>query len=132
MLIAVYPSLPPLPPPCVCRPLGVVPGTHLVGHIGGAGGLDPTTIDGRNAVYPLLQPGDALCVGPFVVHGSVANASSTHWRRSFITGFALPDAIRCKPQQDADTGSSASAGMSWFCDRSVPTETACTGVLEAL
>ena len=40
------------------------------------------------AVYPLLQPGDALCLGMYVIHGSEANTSADgRWRRSFINGM---------------------------------------------
>lgn len=77
-------------------PLAVVPGLHRGGHIGGPLGLDPRTIDPAAARFPVLAPGDALCIGPFTVHGSKANASPTEWRRSFITGFAVPEAIQTR------------------------------------
>ena len=104
-------------------PLGVVPDTWRDGHIGGADGLDPSSIGSASAVYPLLQPGDALCVGPFIVHGSVGSNSAVEWRRSFITGFALPDAIVMKPEAaDGNSDAGRKAGMSWFKKRVAPAE----------
>ena len=104
-------------------PLGVIPDTWRGGHLSGANGLDQATVDPRQAQYPLLQPGDALCVGPFIVHGSNANNSATSWRRSFITGFALPDAIKsAKPEAkfDATDQDNGTLGMSWFKERQAP------------
>ena len=50
--------------------------------------------DLTQAIYPLLQPGDALCLGLFVIHGSAENTSKDagRWRRSFINGFGWPGA----------------------------------------
>lgn len=42
---------------------------------------------------PLLQPGDAIAFGMYVVHGSESNTHSTQWRRAFINGFAWPSAV---------------------------------------
>eukprot|EP00039_Didymoeca_costata_P021819 m.3060 g.3060 ORF g.3060 m.3060 type:complete len:316 (+) comp2656_c0_seq1:98-1045(+) len=81
-------------------PLGVIPGSHKEGHIGGTKYLDPSTVDESKAEYPLLQPGDALCIGPWIVHGSSPNPSKALWRRSFILGFAVPESLQKGPNKD--------------------------------
>lgn len=112
-------------------PLAVIPGTHREGHLGGAPGIDHKTIDRNKAVYPLLQAGDALCIGPFIVHGSDPNPSPTHWRRSFIFGAAVPAAIQDRPAE-ASGATKASLGMSWLRPRPVPDQaTPCRGTIEA-
>ena len=54
----------------------------------GAVGLPETT-----RTTPLLQPGDAIAFGMYVVHGSRANEHPTRWRRAFINGYAWPCAV---------------------------------------
>lgn len=89
-------------------------GSHTRGHLGGAQPALFDTEDVSGAVYPLLQPGDALCINPFIIHGSASNVSKTHWRRSFIVGFAIPRAI-------VHTNDNKDVGMSWMKDRYIQT-----------
>jgi ectoine hydroxylase-related dioxygenase (phytanoyl-CoA dioxygenase family) len=79
-------------------PLGVIPDTHRDGHLGGIEGLDPQTVDESTSMFPMLERGDALVIGPYIVHGS--KPSRAGWRRSFINGFALPSAIVQAPSRD--------------------------------
>ena len=95
-------------------PLQVIPGSGLNGHLGGLEGLDPDTVDARTAICPLLQPGDALCVNPWIIHGSQPNESA-QWRRSFVVGFAVPSAIRCESRRETES-------MAWFKQRPLPPE----------
>lgn len=81
-------------------PLKVIPGSHRSGHLGGEAGLDPASVDEEGALAPLLQPGDALAIGPWTVHGSGANRDATRWRRSVVVGFAIPSAILREPSAD--------------------------------
>eukprot|EP00038_Savillea_parva_P020474 m.31467 g.31467 ORF g.31467 m.31467 type:complete len:342 (+) comp4804_c0_seq1:62-1087(+) len=111
-------------------PLAVIPDTHREGHLGGEKGIDHTTIDNSKARYPVMQPGDALCINPFIIHGSFPNVSATRWRRSFIFGAAVPAAIRAKPPKPSETGK-ASLGMSWFKQRPVADpEDTCRGTVD--
>lgn len=81
--------------------LGFLPTSHHAGHLGDKDGLDPSSVDTSSAEYPELQPGDAIAIGPFVIHGSEANTSPTgEWRRTFINGFAFPGAIQCEARKD--------------------------------
>lgn len=74
--------------------LWVVPRSHLRGHIGTPDGhLPEGTFDQRAAVPLTLAAGDVVLFGPFTVHGSGLNASSTP-RRVFINGFCFPGANR--------------------------------------
>ena len=103
-------------------PIAVIPGTHTEGHRGGAAGIDHRRVDATRAVRPLLQPGDALVIGPYIVHGSAPNRSASRRRRSLIFGAAIPAAIRSRQ---------GAVSMSWFRERHAPAEgTPCCGRIE--
>ena len=53
---------------------------HRAQLYGGAAGIDHRAVDGSRAVRPLLQPGDALVIGPYIVHGSAPNRTASRWR----------------------------------------------------
>ena len=76
-------------------PLRVIEGSHRLGFIppleGGA--LPPDTIDATAAKDLIMQPGDAVVFGPFVVHGSGPNHSAQS-RRLFLQGYAATGANR--------------------------------------
>lgn len=76
-------------------PVSFIPRSGCKGHLGGQAGLDPLTVDAMLAacgdcrVTPLLKRGSAVCLNPYVIHGSEPNFSNG-WRRTFINGFAAP------------------------------------------
>lgn len=77
-------------------PLKFIPGSHKEGHIDpdpASGALPDGAFDPADAVSPVLDPGDAVVFGPYVIHGSDANRG-THPRRMFLNGFAYPGANR--------------------------------------
>ena len=80
-------------------PLSVYAGSHARGHLQTSstaprqGQFDwdfprNAGLSELTRVTPLLQPGDAIAFGMYVVHGSEANEHGTQWRRAFINGFA--------------------------------------------
>lgn len=84
------------------------PDSHTRGHFGGGVEADPKLISqfrwdlpekaeleglSRGALFPLLEPGDAIAFGMYVIHGSHASRHPSEWRRSFINGYAWPSAI---------------------------------------
>ena len=79
-------------------PLSFIRGSGCKGHLGGEAGLDPLTVDAllaacggdhKTVVTPLLKRGSAVCLNPYVIHGSESNNSDS-WRRTFVNGFAYP------------------------------------------
>jgi ectoine hydroxylase-related dioxygenase (phytanoyl-CoA dioxygenase family) len=76
-------------------PLRVVPGSHRLGYVpvDADGTLPEGTFDPRDAVDLDLPAGSAAVFGPFVIHGSEPNRSTSP-RRLFLNGFALPGANR--------------------------------------
>lgn len=85
-------------------PLSVYAGSHTRGHLrvsstaARQGQFDwdfprHAGLSEHRRVTPLLQPGDAIAFGMYVVHGSEANTHATQWRRAFINGFAWPSAV---------------------------------------
>lgn len=86
-------------------PLGFIPRSNQHGYLGDLYHNGKFTCDRVNpddAVYPLLQRGDAVVFGPYTIHGSQANTGSTA-RRTFINGFAAPGADK-KPPRLANEG----------------------------
>lgn len=91
-------------------PLSVYAGSHKRGHLQTSSAPRQGQFDWdfpREAglseltrVTPLLQPGDAIAFGMYVVHGSRSNTDSSHWRRAFINGFAWPSAVDSPERQD--------------------------------
>jgi ectoine hydroxylase-related dioxygenase (phytanoyl-CoA dioxygenase family) len=75
--------------------LSFIPGSHRSGFIADpiTGDLPEGAFDPAQAVTPVLNPGDAVVFGPFVIHGSFANESDRA-RRTFLQGFASPGANR--------------------------------------
>ena len=73
-------------------------GSHTRGHLRPGEGPRQGQFDWRlpelaglpseSCVTPLLQPGDAIAFGMYVVHGSRPNVHPTRWRRSFVNGYA--------------------------------------------
>jgi ectoine hydroxylase-related dioxygenase (phytanoyl-CoA dioxygenase family) len=55
------------------------------------GKLPQGAVDAARAVEALLDPGDVVLFGPFVIHGSSPNTSDGP-RRLFLQGYALPGA----------------------------------------
>jgi len=73
-------------------PLLFLPGSHERGHLDiPADGTLPDWLDESNAVAATMRAGSVLFFGPFVVHGSRANASP-HPRRTLVNGYAYPGA----------------------------------------
>jgi ectoine hydroxylase-related dioxygenase (phytanoyl-CoA dioxygenase family) len=73
-------------------PIEFIPGSCLRGHLGlPADGALPENIDARSAVAATMGAGSVLVFGPFTIHRSLPNRSSTP-RRIFINGFASPGA----------------------------------------
>ena len=79
-------------------PVSFIRGSGCKGHLNGQAGVDPRTVDAMLAacgegakVTPLLKRGSAVCLNPYVIHGSGPNHSDG-WRRTFINGFAAPGA----------------------------------------
>jgi hypothetical protein len=75
--------------------LRVIPGSHRRGFIADPDtGLLPSGIlDEKTALDPLLDPGDVLIFGPFLIHGSSPNLSEGP-RRILIQGYTLPGVNR--------------------------------------
>jgi ectoine hydroxylase-related dioxygenase (phytanoyl-CoA dioxygenase family) len=75
--------------------LQVVPGSHAAGFVAdpSTGSLPPDAVDVDRVIDPILEPGDALVFGPFLIHGSAPNQSEGP-RRLFLQGYALPGANR--------------------------------------
>lgn len=74
--------------------LYVFPESHTKGHLG----LDTRTLTeigyaAESAVPVLLEAGDIVIFGPYLIHGSSANTSSGP-RRALINGYAYPGANR--------------------------------------
>lgn len=86
-------------------PLKFIPGSHQAGHIEPdprTDHLPEDTYDPEDAVAPILEPGDVVLFGPFVIHGSAPNESDRP-RRLFLNGYAHPDANRREyPGSDAN------------------------------
>ena len=79
-------------------PLKFIPGSHKSGKLdlGGDGYESPTRTEMLNtasAVSAEARSGSVVLFGPYTVHGSFPNQSSTP-RRVFINGFAYPGANR--------------------------------------
>ena len=76
-------------------PLRVIPGTHELGFVAepGTGVIPPEHLDLSRAVDVELEPGDLVVFGPFLLHGSPPNHSSSP-RRLFLQGYTLPGANR--------------------------------------
>ncbi len=77
--------------------LKVIPGTGQLGHVptdASDGHLLPVGLfDPGDAVTLTLQPGDVMLLGPYTLHGSGPNRSTTS-RRLFLNGYAAPGANR--------------------------------------
>lgn len=73
--------------------LQVISGSHQQGFVAEleTGSLPPDAVDVDRVIDPVLEPGDALVFGPFLVHGSAPNLSDGP-RRLFLQGYALPGA----------------------------------------
>lgn len=75
-------------------PLMIVPGSAARGHIGLDRLEDPADgFDTRDLIPLTMEPGDALFMHPYAIHGSGPNDSDGP-RRVFINGFAVPGANR--------------------------------------
>lgn len=73
-------------------PLRVLPGSHRLGFVAHAEtGALPADLSLEGAIDVLLEPGDLVVFGPFLVHGSPPNRSSAA-RRLFLQGYAAPGA----------------------------------------
>jgi len=73
-------------------PLKFLPGSCLFGHLNlPADGHLPPVLDERRAVSATMQAGSVALFGPYTVHSSEPNRSSTP-RRAFINGYASPGA----------------------------------------
>ena len=73
-------------------PIEFIPGSCLRGHLGlPPDGALPHGIDASTAVPATMRAGSVLVFGPFTIHRSLPNLSSTP-RRIFINGFAYPGA----------------------------------------
>ena len=73
-------------------PIEFIPGSCLRGHLGlNPDGALPDGIDASTAVAATMRAGSVLVFGPFTIHRSLPNRSSTP-RRIFINGFASPGA----------------------------------------
>ncbi len=75
-------------------PLMVIAGSCERGHIEVAAGMDGLPsheVDESAAVPLLMDPGDVLLVGPYTIHGSRPNRSTTP-RRALVNGYAAPGA----------------------------------------
>ncbi len=72
--------------------LRMMPGTHRLGFVADlrTGVVAPHHLAGT-VVDVVLDPGDAVVFGPFVIHGSGPN-QGTIPRRLFLQGYALPGA----------------------------------------
>jgi ectoine hydroxylase-related dioxygenase (phytanoyl-CoA dioxygenase family) len=70
-------------------------GSHRLGFVADVetGRIGPEHVADFSCVSPTLEPGDAVAFGPFVVHGSEVNASSSP-RRMLLQGYAQAGANR--------------------------------------
>jgi ectoine hydroxylase-related dioxygenase (phytanoyl-CoA dioxygenase family) len=59
----------------------------------GTRALLPGSFDPEEAITLTLEPGSALIIGPYTIHGSGRNESNGP-RRAFLNGFASPGANR--------------------------------------
>jgi ectoine hydroxylase-related dioxygenase (phytanoyl-CoA dioxygenase family) len=68
-------------------------GSHREGFVAdpSTGAVPDRVLEAYGAVDPVLEPGDAVVFGPFVVHGSGPNRGEVP-RRLFLQGYALPGA----------------------------------------
>ncbi len=73
--------------------LKVIPGSHRGGFVAdpNTGALPADRFNPSDAIDPVLEPGDVLLFGPFLIHGSAANFSDGP-RRLLLQGYALPGA----------------------------------------
>jgi ectoine hydroxylase-related dioxygenase (phytanoyl-CoA dioxygenase family) len=76
-------------------PISFIKYSNKLGNISNSNGLDTDQINHANKVTPLLKRGEIVAFGPYTIHGSEPNTSS-HWRKTFINGFAYPSAQRAK------------------------------------
>jgi ectoine hydroxylase-related dioxygenase (phytanoyl-CoA dioxygenase family) len=77
-------------------PLQFIPGSHRGGHIDVdpvTGELPPEVFDLASCETITLAPGSVALFGPYTIHASGPNESSSP-RRLFLNGFAHPDANR--------------------------------------
>jgi ectoine hydroxylase-related dioxygenase (phytanoyl-CoA dioxygenase family) len=73
-------------------PLRVLPESHRLGFVAHPDtGALPADLSFDHAIDVLLEPGDLVVFGPFLVHGSPPNRSSAA-RRLFLQGYAAPGA----------------------------------------
>ncbi|MBI2666495.1 phytanoyl-CoA dioxygenase family protein [Candidatus Woesearchaeota archaeon] len=76
-------------------PLLIIPGSSRKGFLNLPYDEQKETVselfDSADAIPLLMQPGDVLFFGPYLIHGSRENTSATP-RRMFINGFAYPGA----------------------------------------
>lgn len=75
-------------------PLQFIPGSHRRGHIGvdpDTGELPVAAYDPSRAVTITMEPGSVALFGPYTIHSSAENRSTTP-RRLFLNGFAHPGA----------------------------------------
>lgn len=73
--------------------LRFLPGSQRAGFVADpqTGKLPPGAVDEARAIEAVLEPGDLVLFGPFVIHGSAPNTSEGT-RRLFLQGYALPGA----------------------------------------
>lgn len=74
-------------------PIHFIPGSQDLGHleVDQDKSLPVDSFDPAQKATPLLEPGDVVAFGPYVIHGSEPNTSSLP-RRMFLNGFAVPGA----------------------------------------
>ncbi len=74
-------------------PIHFIPGSQKLGHlqVDANKELPAKSFDPSQKVTPLMEPGDVVAFGPYVIHGSEPNASLVP-RRMFLNGFAVPGA----------------------------------------
>lgn len=73
-------------------PLELIPGSCLLGHLAlSPEGSLPPGIEASSAIAATMRAGSVLCFGPYTIHRSLPNRSSTP-RRVLINGFAYPGA----------------------------------------
>lgn len=74
-------------------PIKIIPGSHRHGHleVDDNRRLNPSHVDVENAKAITMNPGDALFMGPYTIHGSSPNRTRRP-RRLFINGFCAKGA----------------------------------------
>lgn len=76
-------------------PISVIPYSHRNGHLNLPYKETEQTLSNKfcieDAIQVLMNPGDVLFFGPFLIHGSHPNLS-LHPRKAFINGYAYPGA----------------------------------------